>query len=74
MVINSHTCHIMTLYDYQFSIYDKVPGNFKMPLFILFCLCVIDRTSHMLILFADLVSLFEPLRELLIFLKIGVGT
>ena len=74
MFINSHTCHIMTLYDYQFSFCGKVPGNFKMPLFILVCLWVIDRTSHMLILFADLVSLFEPLREWLIFLKIGVGT
>ena len=59
---------------YQFSIYDKVLGDFKMPLFILFCLWIIDRTSHRLILFADLVSLFEPLREWLIFLKIGVGT
>ena len=69
MVINSHTCHIMTLYDYQFSFYGKVPGNFKMPLFILVCLWAIELTSQKLILFAVLVSLFEPLREWLIFYR-----
>ena len=43
-------------------------------LFILVCLWAIDLTSHMLILFAVLVFLFDPLREWLIFFKIGVGT
>ena len=71
--IKSQTCHIMTLNVCQFLFYGKVPGNFKMPLFILVCLWAIDRTSHMLILFAFLLSPFEPLREWLI-LKIGVGT
>ena len=71
--IKSHTCHIMTLYVNQFLFYGKVPANFKMPLFLV-CLWAIDRTSHMLILFAVLVSLFELLREWLVFLKIGVGT
>ena len=69
MVINSHTCHIMTLYDYQFSFYGKVPGNFKMPLFILVCLWAIELTYQKLILFAVLVSFFEPLREWLIFYR-----
>ena len=34
MFINSHNCHFLTLYDYQFSFYGRVPGYFKRPLFI----------------------------------------
>ena len=67
--LSIHILAILALYDYQFSFYGKVPGNFKMPLFILVCLWAIELTSQKLILFAVLVSLFEPLREWLIFYR-----
>ena len=71
--IKSHTCHLWQCMFTNFCFMVRSRVILKCHFFLV-CLWAIDRTSHMLILFAVLLSLFEPLREWLIFFKVGVET